>query len=210
VSDVKPLRLMVFDATWARGSERSLMQSGLTSSWFAGGALYAALGRLDERTGATSWAQALDWLGSVQPGRPISEIQFWGHGRFGRAFIGSDVLDKDALVPTHRLHDALARVRDRLAPDALWWFRTCETFGTQAGHEFATSWTRFFRARAAGHTYVIGPWQSGLHSLAPGAVPTWSITEGLGDDVNRRSALMSSARAPHTITCLHGAVPAGW
>jgi hypothetical protein len=208
VSDLRPLRLLVYDATWARGTARSLLQSGLTSSWIAGGALYAALGRLDERKGAGSWAEALSWLASVRAEHPIQEIQFWGHGRWGRAFIGADVLDEGSLSSSHAHHDALARVRDRLAPNALWWFRTCETFGTRTGHAFATSWTRFFRARAAGHTYVIGPWQSGLHSLGPGEEPSWSEHEGL--DAQTKRAVMSSPSAPRTITCLHGAIPAGW
>jgi hypothetical protein len=208
VGDWRPLRLLIYDATWARGSVRSALQVGLTSSWVAGGALYAALGRLDERTGATSWAQALDWLATVGAGRPIEEIQYWGHGRWGRVFIGPEPLDVDALAPGHALRDKLARVRDRLTPDALWWFRTCETFGTRAGHTFATEWTRFFGARAAGHTYVIGPWQSGLHSLRPGEAPTWSVDEGLVPGA--KAARMSSPDAPHTISCLHGAVPAGW
>ena len=38
-----------------------------------------------------------------------------------------------------------------------------------AGHDFARAWTDFFGSRAAGHTFIIGYWQSGLHTLAPGA-----------------------------------------
>ena len=196
------MRLMIYDATF----HGRWTQAGLTSSWIAGSALYRALGRLDATHGARSWADALAWAARFDS---IRELQYWGHGRWGRAFIAADALDLDALVLGHPLHDALARVRDRMTPDALVWFRTCETFGRAAGHAFATSWTRFFQRRAAGHTYVIGPFQSGLHSLSPGALPTWSVDEGVGggDDDH---ALMSRAGAPNTITCLHGAVPDGW
>ncbi len=195
---------MVYDATWVGRAS----QVGLTSSWIAGGALYRALGRLDHVYGARSWEDALAWLCSVEPSRPISEVQYWGHGRFGRALIARDVLDKRALDdPAHPRHDDLAALRDRLTGDALVWFRTCETFGRPEGHAFAAAWTRFFERRAAGHTYVIGPFQSGLHSLSPGQAPSWSVDEGVGED---GKALMSSPGAPHTITCLHGAVPAGW
>ena len=38
---------------------------------------------------------------------------------------------------------ALCALRERLAPNALVWFRTCETFGASAGHDFARAWTDF-------------------------------------------------------------------
>jgi hypothetical protein len=218
--DARPLRLLVYDRTWQH--KRWLRQVGLTSSWIGGGALYRAMNRLDHVCGVTSWREAVDWLTAVEPGARIGEIQFWGHGKWGQAYVGAeDILDVGALQSGHALYDGLARVRDRLTRDAdssprvRWWFRTCETFGTDVGHDFAQRWTRFFDAPAAGHTYVIGPWQSGLHSLAPGATPTWSVSEGLPDPPldkkgEKKHALMSTRRAPNTITCLHGAVPAGF
>lgn len=195
---------------------------GLTHSWIAGGALYKGLGRLDAYAPASSWAEAFAFL-LAQPG-PIREVQYWGHGKWGRAFIGRDVLDEDALQPGHPLHDPLARLRDRLVPAAApseagddddraprLWFRTCETFGKPSGHSFARALARFLGARVAGHTYVIGPWQSGLHTLGPDDEPTWSETEGLpGGDEAATKALMSAPWAPHTITCLDGRVPAGF
>jgi hypothetical protein len=217
-----PLRLMVYDATWAG---RRPVQLGLTSSWIAGGALYRAMGRLDAVYGARSWTDALAWLCSVEPRREIAEVQYWGHGRPGRLFVAREALDASALLEGHERNADLVALRARLAgPDALFWFRTCETFGRAAGHAFARSWTRFFGCRAAGHTYVIGPLQSGLHSLGPGDDPTWSTSEGLAPRAAapapseapdapgepEEPALMSHAGAPNTITCLHGRVPAGW
>lgn len=208
---MNPLRLMVYDATKLAG--RGAMQTLLTSSWIAGGALYRGLGRLDLSYGATSWTDALAWLAEVERGREIAEVQYWGHGTWGRAVIGKgDFLDRSAVVDEqHPLHQDLKALRARLTPSSLFWFRTCETFGREEGHAFATSWTRFFGCRAAGHTYVIGPWQSGLHSLRPGEEPGWSKTEGLphGEEAPKY-ALMSSRTAPRTISCLHGAVPDGW
>jgi hypothetical protein len=196
---MKGLRLMVFDRTCG----------ALTASWHAGGLLYALLGRLDARKGVRSWPEALAWLGEVRPGEPIAEIQFWGHGNWGCAKVAGEPLDVSALSPTHPWHAALQTIRGRLVgPDALWWFRTCETFGRREGHRFAREWTDFFQCRAAGHTYLIGPWQSGLHALAPGQAPDWSQDEGLprGESAPRQ-ALWSSPRAPNTITCFHGKVP---
>ena len=205
----EPLRLMIYDDT-CRGRP---MRPGLTHSWMAGALLYRGLGRLDRWRGVRNWEEALRWLATVEPARPIAEIQFWGHGKWGRANIDGQPLDIHALRPGHPLHEPLRVVRDRLTgPDALWWFRTCETFGCQPGHQFASAWTDFHGCRAAGHTFIIGPWQSGLHTLMPGQEPDWDPTEGLleGSIEAPQRALWSGPRQPNTITCLHGAVPAGF
>jgi hypothetical protein len=201
------LRLLIYDRT----CPRPWLLPGLSQVWGMGRHLYRALGRLDASHGASSWTEALDWLATVQPGSRVAEIQFWGHGRWGLARIGSEPLDARALAPTHGHHDRLARVRDRLLPDgsALWWFRTCETFGTAVGQAFARDWTRFFQCRAAGHTYVIGAWQSGLHSLSPRQAPAWSASEGVEEGPTPRS-LTSRPGAPNTITFLHGRIPEGF
>jgi hypothetical protein len=106
-----------------------------------------------------------------------------------------------ALTPGHYLHDRLATLRTRLAPDALWWFRSCDVFGTQTGHDFARAWTRFFHCRAAGHTHHIMMLQSGLHVLGPDEEPTWPLDEGL--EAGLAHARESSLFAPRTITFLH-------
>jgi hypothetical protein len=204
---VSPLRLLVYDRT----------AGALATAWWAGKALYRGLGRLDAGFGAASWAEALEWLGSHGAGAPLAEVQFWGHGRWGLARIGSEALDVAAVLDDRHPHRArLRRVAERLLPgdQGLWWFRTCETFGTEAGQRFARAWTRALGCRAAGHTYVIGVWQSGLHSLLPGEEPPWSPDEGLrppGPDGRAASlARTSGPRAPNTITCFHGKVPPGF
>jgi hypothetical protein len=201
----RPLRLMVFDTTCR----------GLSASWWTGARLYGALGRLDASHGAARWDDALDWLATVSPGALIQEIQYWGHGNWGCALMNRERLDGSALEPAHRLYPKLRAIRERLAPggQALWWFRTCETFGAKEGHAFARAWTRFFGCRAAGHTYVIHPLQSGLHSLGPGEEPRWPEDEGLAFDRHgrrRRTALWSTLAAPNTITCFHSEIPDGF
>src|SRR4051812_7405482 len=105
---------MIYDATWAG---RQPTQTGLTSSWIAGGALYRALGRLDAVYGSTSWEDALAWVCSVEPRRTIGEVQYWGHGRWGRVFIGKEAIDKDAVDDAaHARHADLAALKLRLAP----------------------------------------------------------------------------------------------
>lgn len=202
------LRLMIYDETCTR----DWGPLGLTHSWRVGAHLYAGLGRLDAWAGASSWAGALDWLARIQPDRAIGEVQFWGHGRWGLVKIAGEALDASALGPSHRLNPALQRIRERMSPDGQWWFRTCETFGASRGHDFARRFTDFMGCAAAGHTYIIGPWQSGLHRLQPGQQPHWSAWEGLkgGTPDAPQRAFWSGPTAPNTVHCLRGRVPDGW
>lgn len=203
------MKLMLFDET-CRGSG---IWPGLSHSWLVGGYLYRALGRLDAFKGVRSWREGLEWLATFEPDRAIEEIQFWGHGKWGYAMIDRNALDVGALEPDHAFYGLMMAIRDRLiGPDALWWFRTCETFGGCGGHHFARSWTRFFDCRAAGHTHIIGPFQSGLYSLAPGQEPYWPVWAGIreGTPEAPRRAYWSRPEVERTITCFHGKIPPGW
>src|SRR6186713_650564 len=159
-----PLRLLVYDATQRDRAPRAL---GL--AWQAGSYLYGGLGRIDAAYGARSWADAFGFLAAHGPGRSVGELQFWGHGKWGRAFIDGESFDRRSLAETHPLAARIAAFRERLEPEALVWFRTCETLGARAGHDFASALADHFGARVAGHTFVIGFYQSGLHSVSPGA-----------------------------------------
>jgi hypothetical protein len=201
------LRLILFDATC-----KNRAGFGLTRAWQSGSTLYRALGRSHGARGVTSFDEGLQWLSAHRAGEPIAELQFWGHGKWGRIFVAGESIDRAALVPGHRHHAALVRLRERLAPDALVWFRTCETFGAAPGLDFARAWTDFFGRRAAGHTFIIGYWQSGLHLLEPGVNPHWSNGEGLleGSPDRPLRAAWSLPGKPNTISCLTGRVPTGW
>ncbi|MEM6993662.1 MAG: hypothetical protein AAF721_24325 [Myxococcota bacterium] len=204
------LRLMVYDRTcrghWGR--------PGLSHAWWAGGLLYRALGRFDAVAPVSSWQEAWSWLGTVSPDRPIAEVQYWGHGKWGAARVDCDVFDIRALVKSHAYYRGLRGVRDRMrdVEDSLFWFRTCETLGASAGQAFARDLSDFLGARVAGHTFIIGHIQSGLHSLAPGQEANWSETEGLreGSPDDPQRAYWSGWRAPNTITCLRGSIPTGY
>lgn len=204
------LRLMIYDRS-CRGRPAL---PGLSHAWWAGAKLYRSLGRLHAHRGVGSWEEALEWLAEHRPSEPLAEVQYWGHGKWGAARIGQQLLDRRALEPRHPLHARLAAVRDRLLPAArgLWWFRTCETFGARPGHQLAIELSEFLGARVAGHTYIIGHVQSGLHTLAPGERPTWAEDEGLreGTPAEPLRAHWSRMRAPNTITCLRGTIPAGY
>jgi len=199
------LRLMIYDRTctgpWGR--------PGLSHSWWLGAHFYRVTTRFDATCGVANWSEALDWLARFRPEHSISEIQFWGHGKWGQANVCGEILGIEALDPKHPLHEKMRALRPRLSEHSLWWFRTCETFGANAGRSFAQAWTQWWRCRAAGHTYIIGPIQSGLHGLSPGERPLWPADEGLleGTAASPTKARHSSFRAPHTITCLHSRVP---
>jgi hypothetical protein len=200
---VVPRRLLVYDRTCAA-------PIGLGSAWTAGARLFRAVGRLDDAYGAASWGEALAWLAGAD--EPIAELQYWGHGKWGCAMIDGEPLDAAALSPAHALHRGLEALRARLAPGALVWFRTCETFGARRGLDFAERLAGWLGARVDGHTYVIGFHQSGLHGLRPGERPGWAADHGLADgtaDAPRR-ARRSRPWAPRTITCLARGVPAAW
>ena len=202
------LRLLVFDGT-PKKAERLLR-----SAWSTGALLYRALGRIDAHYGATSWSDAFAWLATFRSDERISEVQYWGHGKWGTVFIAGDGLTAHALENGHPHAQALAALRARMLPDArsLIWFRTCETFGARAGQNFAMRLSTFLGARVAGHTHIIGALQSGLHGVRPGEVPRWSGSEGLSSGTPEAPILAkpSSPDAPHTIHFMNNVIPEAW
>jgi len=193
------IRLMFYDNTnWT---------NGLTQSWFAGGSLYRTLRFIDYVKPVDSWEEALEWLCEVKPDEKISTIQFWGHGSPGSFYINKKRVHVNTKKTEH-LDGYVDELKERLAEDSMWWFRTCASFHGSEGRVFAQDWSNFFGCSAAGHTYNIGPLQSGLHSIHPGEKPSWSKEEGK----NRKdgSILGSWFTAPNTITCLRGSIPRGW
>lgn len=203
----RSLRVMIYDRTCVGGR----LRPGLSQTWWAGAHLYSALGRFDGYAGVSSWREALEWLATFRPEQQIGEVQYWGHGNWGLARIGDEILDARALCKGHPLESDLRAVRDRFTPDSqgLWWFRTCETLGAHAGHAFAKNWSDYFGAAVAGHTHIIWFWQSGLHRLLPGHAPDWPPEEGLleGSADAPVRARWSGPTRPSTITCLRGTLP---
>src|SRR5690606_32670414 len=100
--------------------------------------------------------------------------------------------------------------RDSLAgPDALFWLRCCSAFG-HTGRLFARAAADRLGCRVAGHTHIIGFFQSGTHSVAPGEEPGWDPREGVRfRDGSPAGALGSAPGAPNTISCLTLGLPAG-
>ena len=204
------LRLMIYDRTCVGPR----VPVGLTTAWSAGSVLYRGLRRIDATFGATSWKEALEWLATYEVSRRIAEIQYWGHGRWGRVMIDKDPFDASALSAASPLAANVAALRERLVPggEALVWLRTCEAFGATAGLDFAQRLADGLGARVAGHTHIIGALQSGLRALRPGNAPNWTPEEGIAEgtpDAPKR-AHESGVLRPRTITCFTGEVPASW
>ncbi|HEU0031938.1 MAG TPA: hypothetical protein VFQ53_15000 [Kofleriaceae bacterium] len=198
------MRVLVYDRT----CDGRL--GGLSRAWSLGSHLYRGLRRIDAAQGFDTWEAALDWVATLP--EPVEELQYWGHGKWGCALVDSTVLDADALRPTSHLRRRMDALKAQLAPDALVWFRTCETFGAQRGIDFAERLADFLGARVAGHTYVIHFHQSGLHGLVPGARADWSPEEGLAEGTPEQPvrAKSSAPWATRTVSCLAGAVPETW
>lgn len=201
-------RVLLYDRTCSGPGVRP----GLSTVWGAGATLYRTAGRIDVAHGVTSWDEAARALETAAPSADIEEVQYWGHGRFGRIFVARDCLSATSLglAPAR----FFAVLRDRLRPSAraLFWMRTCEAFGGRPGHDFAARLADFLGVPVAGHTYVIGFWQSGLHGLLPGAAPSWSPEEGVKEGTGGapRLGAWSTPLEPRTISCLEGSVPNEW
>lgn len=195
------MRLIIYDRTCiTRGN-------GLTTAWWAGSQLYRALGRADATFGAANWTEALAWLASFRSELLVSQIQYWGHGKWGRMMIGDHAFDARSLALP-----VIPRIRERLTSNALVWIRTCETFGADAGIDFAQRLAETLGVRVAGHTFIIGAIQSGLRALAPGKRPTWSRYEGLraGTPAAPLAAHGSSLCEVRTVHCLSRSFPERW
>jgi hypothetical protein len=208
-TDVAPIAVPRID----RASDGTAHGTGGLSRWWRiGAALHRGSMRAAAVHGASGWREAIAWAVSVARarGETIAELQAWGHGGWGFMNMGDTRLDVAALDPQHALAPEIDSLRDALAHNALIWFRCCSTFGTEIGHRFAMAYANRLRARVAGHTFIIGAWQSGTHSLAPGARADWSEHEGLEIVGDRRVAAVSSADAPRTIFMLRGGLPKGW
>jgi hypothetical protein len=202
---------MIYDNTTIEDGWNGFGSDALAYTWFAGGRLYRWSRWLDKCNGVTSWENGLDWL--IKEGRkePISQIQYWGHGSWGKAWLGRSVISESTLNKSNKIRDRLEELKPLLTSNALIWFRTCSTFGNKSGQGFAKEFTNYMDCRVAAHTHMIGWWQGGLHSLKPNQSVYWPSKEGVS--VNSRGgekALWSSWRTPNTITCMSGAVPKGW
>jgi hypothetical protein len=157
------------------------------------------------RIGAKSWDEAAEAIGSVffehvcnlgdgERSERLTELQIWGHGQPGEPLIAGK-----PMTPAF-----IRRVQVSVNPDSLVWFRSCSVFFGATGRVFAERTANELSCRIAGHTHVIGPWQSGLCTQVPGELWKWGTHNGAW------TKYKSGWREPRTIACLRMAVPPGW
>lgn len=178
------MRVVIYDATDTSKNPE------ISDAWRAGARLYRALGRFDRSLGAGSWDAALSWLRGLGK---VNEVQFWGHGNPGRAYLGGNALEPLQLEGVD--------VRD------VFWLRTCASFAGVKGQMLAEQMSSALGCRVAGHTHNIGLLQSGLHTLSPTERPYWSVKDGLSKDGKAKG---SAPWLPRTVHCLESNLPRGW
>jgi hypothetical protein len=217
-----PLRLIVWDRTDTapvtiprieRGDDGTARGTGgLSRYWRIGAFGHRAATRAHATFGASTWDEALAWAARMarERGTRIAEVQAWGHGGWGYMGMGKSRLDAAALSPSSPLAPHVDALRELLAPTALVWLRCCSAFAASGG-AFAERLADRLGVKVAGHTFIIGFWQSGTRSVAPGQRAAWPSTEGVERSAaGAHRARVSAPAEPRTITCLAPGLPSGW
>jgi hypothetical protein len=198
------LDVMFYDASEWAGEQ-------LRFSWIAGEVLYKLFGSIDEANGCFSWTEALQWLLEVQKDKKIKTIQFWGHGTPGNVWINGQSLSIGNLLVAGIHKHLLLKLSQRLTSESVIWFRACNVAATKQGQEFMKSLAEILGCRAAAHTFIVHPWQSGLHTIGPGEQPHWPLDEGVKIKKDgTMQMLWSKPWSPNTVFCLASKIPNGW
>lgn len=203
------VKLLLLDANYSKNLRGALM---LDFPLALGAALGRTLGRFDGVFFASDWESALNQLLRFREGEPLEELQVWSHGKWGEVRLGRDAFGLEELRSGSRRTALLRTLGKRFVQDGLLWLRCCETFGSIRGKCFARGLAETLGVRVAGHTFVIHAWQSGLHSIRPGAEPGWSDDEGIlaGTPASPRAGRRSGPLERNTIAALQMRAPSGW
>lgn len=198
------LDIMIYDSSDWAGKQ-------LRFSWITGGKFYKLFHSIEHHAGFDNWQEAFEWILSVEPDRKINSIQFWGHGSPGRVWINGDALSIRSLTEQSQHYIMLKKLKDRMAKDSVIWFRSCNVFSASEGRFFSIAFCQFMQTKIAGHTYIVGPWQSGLHTIKPGQRPSWDLSEGLKKTEDGKiKKLWSTPWEKNTVFCLNNKIPEGW
>ena len=168
ISRMKGGRVLVYDDT-----------DGVTlKAWWKAGHLLEGnlLSRFDYIIPAHNWLQVANELKTIASAYgKIHEVQSWGHGDIGAVCIG--VKPKQDRLTVKSLETSWSSMNKVMAPDSLFWFRSCSTFRDTEGKEFAKSFSAALGCRVAGHTCIIGAFHGGLVFVDPGQNPSWKDGE---------------------------------
>ncbi len=179
--------------------------TSLTFWWKAGGFIDRVRLFADAVVPAGNWDEALRGVldaverQSTKQGSPatIASLQFWGHGSSGTSHMGSGTgskLNKTTLGEGGALAPLVSQVAQKMHPsEGSVWFRQCNCFTGQPGHDFAVAASAAFGATVVGHTFIIHAWQSGTRVLRQGRKPDWDLTEGKKKRIPNKGKLLLSA-----------------
>lgn len=198
------LDIMIYDSSDWAGKQ-------LRFSWITGGKFYKWFRGVEHHAGFSDWLEAIDWILSVEPNRKINSIQYWGHGSQGKVWMNGSAMSVRSFVEASEINKKLNLLKQRLTPESVIWFRCCNVFAGNEGKIFSITSSNFFNCKIAAHTYIVGPWQSGLHTLKPFQRPSWPINEGLEVQPDGKiKKLWSTPWAPNTVFCLSNKIPEDW
>jgi len=170
------------------------MQWCLKTSWLLGCVFQKLIGVVDAYHGVASWAEAKTWLKSR--GEPVTVLQYWGHGSPGTVWLAGNP------IPTAEW----LSLKPLLIPESLVWLRICSAFQGRVGQVFAKQMADGLGCTIGAHTYIIGLFQGGLHTMKPNSMPSWDAAEGT--EVKWRPDFQPWL--PHSILCLQWWIPKGW
>lgn len=185
------MRVTVYDKNPGAGfSQWFLKTCWELACWFQ-----KLVGAVDAYYGAKSWEDAQKWL--LEQKRPLTVIQYWGHGSPASVWLAQK------LVPASEW----LSLKPAVVPETLLWFRACSVFQNMSGQSFSQKLANGLGCTIAGHTFVIGPFQGGLHTRRPNTEPSWPFHEG-----TLKSKWPDHLKwwNPNTIFCLRTKIPEGW
>jgi len=192
--------------------DSSPQESLLDETWKTGASLHKLTRRFDHVYGADKWEELLRWAIYMSRDTWIRELHFWGHGMWGRAYVGLQAINWHAMEnPDNRLYELFEELSTRFRTNSLLWFRTCCSFGGEDGHHFAKSLLRRFQCRVASQTRVIWMLHSGIHTLSlEKPDPDWSTKEGMKRKKGKVVPTWSMPWHKHTRLVTQDRIPRSW
>jgi hypothetical protein len=198
------MKILVFDANPQKGTL-------LDESWFVGAWTAKNLRRFDHKIAATNWPDALDKLLDISKDKKISELHYWGHGNWGKIYMGKKAITVIALTnPLHVWYNRFRELSTRFTENSMVWFRVCLAFGNAGGQLFAEKAAELFGCRVAGSTFIIGPIHGGIHSLHPGQKAFWPVKEGIKIEGEKEIPKRSWITSPNWIFFWTSNIPSDW
>jgi len=173
-------------------------QGWLTWMWAIGSWLRALRPGPDKILRVGSWDEMVEKLQALPDGS-VTRVEYWGHGTSGGVKCGKEwawgptMKSKD---PVRYIVGPLSQVSHVLAPDAVWWWRTCNSFWGVAGKPFAKACADTLGCKVAAFTRIIWWWQGDLRIAKPSVEPDWDNTGGGYSNPFKHDTVWCMSRGP--------------